>query len=120
MIGKKQWAVGDGYMNRTANGAFESHEAICVLNVSGEKAEIQITVLFEDREPIAGFKEYCENNRAKHIRLDRISNENGEKIPYGIPYALLIESNTDIVVQHSRLDVSQAEMALMSTIAYSN
>lgn len=117
MIGKKIWAVGDGYMNHTANGNFESHEAICVLNTSGETAHIEIKVYFEDRDPLTGFTETCENDRTKHIRLDRIVNADGEKIPYDTPYALLIESDTPIIAQHSRLDVSQAEMALMSTIA---
>lgn len=35
-----------------------------------------------------------------------------------VPYAILAESNTEIVVQYSRLDTSEVEMALMTTIAY--
>jgi len=35
-----------------------------------------------------------------------------------VPYAMMVESDTEIVVQYSRMDTSQAEMALMSTIAY--
>ena len=56
--------------------------------------------------------------RTCHIRLDRLRSEDGREIPRGIPYALLVESNTPIVVQYSRLDTSQAELALMTTMAY--
>lgn len=118
MIGKKIWAIGDGFMNATANGGFESHEAICVLNVSGQNAHINITIYFEDEEPLRGFMAVCENDRTNHIRLDWVKNGEGKVVPHGKPYAMLIESDTPIVCQHSRMDVSQPEMTLMTTIAY--
>ena len=118
MIGKTVWAIGDGYMNSTANGKFESHEALCVLNVSGVTAHIKITIYFADREPITGFTAECGNNRTNHIRLDWIKNPIGETVPHDTPYAALLESDTPIVVQHSRMDVSQPEMTLMTKIAY--
>lgn len=118
MIGKTVWAVGDGFMNSTKNGNFESHEALCVLNVSGKTAHMKITVFFTDREPLCGFVARCDNNRTNHIRMDWIENNNGEKIPHDVPYAMLLESDQPIVVQHSRMDVSQPEMTLMTTIAY--
>ena len=117
-VGKKQWLVPDGYMNDTKNGDFVSHEAVCVLNLSGENAKINITVYFEDKEPISGFTAECPTNRTNHIRLDKIENREGMKIPHGVSYALLIESNVPIVCQHSRMDVSQSEMTLMTTMAY--
>ena len=118
MIGKNVWAIGDGFMNSTKNGEFESHEALCVLNVSGVTAHIKITIFFTDREPLKGFMAECENNRTNHIRLDWIKNNEGKAIPHDVPYAALLESDTPIIVQHSRMDVSQPEMALMTTIAY--
>jgi len=117
-FGKKQWMIADGYMSDTQNGDFVSHEAICVLNLNKETAEIKITVYFEDREPLKGFVAECESERTNHIRLDKIKNYEGVAIPKEVPYALLVESNVSIVCQHSRMDVSQAEMTLMTTIAY--
>ena len=46
-----------------------------------------------------------------------IKNINGDSIPYDIPYAILVESDVAVVVQHSRMDVSQSEMTLMTTMA---
>ena len=105
-------------MSDTKNGDFVSHEAVCVLNLSDETAKINITVYFEDREPLKGFFAECQSERTNHIRLDKIENNDGVKIPLEVPYALLIESNVSVVCQHSRMDVTQSEMTLMTTMAY--
>lgn len=117
-IGKKIWAIGDGFMSSTECGGYNSHEAVCVLNVTEKCAKIDITIYFEDREPLLGFKAKCEAKRTNHIRLDKIKNEVGDSIPKDVPYAILVKSDVEIIVQHSRMDVSQAEMALMTTMAY--
>ncbi|HET6756263.1 MAG TPA: sensory rhodopsin transducer [Burkholderiales bacterium] len=39
-------------------------------------------------------------------------------IPRDTDFASVIESNVPIVVQHTRLDSRQSELALMSTLAY--
>ncbi len=117
-LGKKVWAIGDGFMNATSNGNFDSHEAICVLNVSDTPANIELTIYFEDKEPLHPFHAVCEARRANHIRLDFLKNEYGEVVPHGVAYAVLVTSDVPIVAQHSRLDVTQPEMTLMTTIAY--
>ena len=117
-FGKKEWLIADGYMSDTKNGDFVSHEAVCVLNLSDKTANINITVYFEDRDPIGGFVAECASKRTNHIRLDKIKNKDGISIPHGVPYALFVESDVPVVCQHSRMDVSQAEMTLMTTIAY--
>lgn len=118
MYGKNVWMIADGYMSDTVKGEFVSHEAICVLNVSGKDANINITLYFENDEPMKNIKAVCKNERTNHIRLDKIVTEDGNKIPRNTPYAVLVESDQPIVVQSSRLDVSQPEYALMTTIAY--
>ncbi len=118
MLGKKEWVIPDGYMSEVSNGSQPSHEAVCVLNLGDTDAQIKLTIFFEDKEPLTGFTAECKAKRTNHIRLDKITNDNNEAIPHGIPYAIYVESTDPIVVQHSRLDTTQAEMALMTTIAY--
>ena len=149
MYGKNVWLIADGFMSNTKTDKNVSHEAVCVLNLSGEKANVKILyvqggsdnidpskygsselllpksqsigfdgVYFEDEEPLAGFSAVCENDRTNHIRLDKIVNDKGQKIPKEKPYALLIESDRPVVCQHTRLDVTAPDMALMTTIAY--
>ena len=117
-IGKKVWLIPDGYMSDSVKGEFVSHEAVCVLNLSGDTAHINITLYFEDENPLGGLHAECANERTNHIRLDKMVNDEGKRIPRNEPYAILVESDRPIVVQCSRLDVSQAEYALMTTIAY--
>jgi hypothetical protein len=118
-FGSKVWFIPDGYYSSISNGKlFKSHEAICVLNTGKKDANISITLYFEDRDCMTGFKAVCKAERTNHIRMDKIVSEKGESVPMDVPYAMMVESDTEIVVQYSRMDTSQAEMALMSTIAY--
>ncbi len=116
--GKKVWMIPDGFLHSVSLNDQVSHEAVCVLNTSEKDAMISLTLYFEDREPMTGFKAVCGAGRTHHIRLDRIVSEKGEKIPRDTPYALLVESTEPVVAQYSRLDTSAVEMALMTTIAY--
>lgn len=116
--GKKVWLIPDNYLNSVSLNDWVSHEAVCVINSSDTDAVIDLTLLFEDNEPMKGFKAECKSMHTNHIRLDKIISEDGKKIPRDTPYAMIIESNTPIVVQYSRLDTSHKEMALMTTIAY--
>ena len=45
------WLIPDGYIPEGGTGRQPSHEAICVLNPSGEEAHLSITFYFEDRDP---------------------------------------------------------------------
>ncbi len=116
--GATVWFIPDGYYPEFSSGKFSSHEAICVLNPGKQDAEILITLYFEDRDKMEGFKAICKAERTNHIRMDQIRNSEGAGVPVGVAYAMMVESNTEIIVQYSRMDTTQAEMALMTTMAY--
>ncbi len=115
--GKKEWLVSDCYYDSKWNKQV-SHEAICVLNTSEEDAKIQITLFFQDREPMVGFEADCPSMRTHHIRMDKLLNREGNPVPKDTPYAVLVESSVAVVCQYTRLDTAQSEMALMTTIAF--
>jgi hypothetical protein len=54
--------------------------------------------------------------RTKHVRFNE--REDPEPIPRDTDDASVIESDMPIVVQHTRLASRQAELALVSTVAY--
>lgn len=116
--GKKTWLIPDTFLNSKSRNSSISHEAICVINTSDVDAEIALTLYFEDRDKITDFSSFCGAGRTHHIRMDKLRSKNGDMIPRDTPYAILVESNVEIVVQYSRLDSSEVEMALMTTIAY--
>lgn len=120
-VGHKRWAIGEGYIPESSHGPepeMTSHESICVLNVSGEEAHLQIWVFYADHEPAGPYEISVEARRTKHIRFNDLTNP--QPIPRGTDYASLIESDVPIVVQHTRLDSRQEANALVSTIAYAD
>ena len=113
------WYVPDCfYPSISSPGHYVSHEAICVLNTGGQDAHLSLTLYFEDREAMRNFKVICASERTNHIRLDKIKDEDGKAIPQDVSYAIMVESDRRVIVQYSRLDTTQAEMGLMTTMAY--
>ncbi len=118
MYGKTSWVIPDGYTASTKSDTFNSHESVCVLNLTDEVAQIKFTAYFEDREPLTGLTATCDARRAKHIRMDSLKNADGAAIPFDVPYAILVESSVPVICQYSRMDVTQPNMTLMTTIPY--
>lgn len=119
-LGKKSWAIAEGYIPPGSTGPFpemESHETVCILNCSKITANVEIMIYFSDRNPLGPFIEKILPERTKHIRFNNL--EHPGKIPKGVDFASTITSDVPIIVQHTRLDSRQAENALLSTIAYS-
>ena len=117
--GKCEWFIPDAYYPAMDNGEhYVSHEAVCVLNTGDENAVINFTLYFEDRPPVTGFSATCPAARTHHIRMDQIQSEDGSSIPRGVSYAILAKSNVPVIIQYSRCDTTQPQMALMSLIAY--
>ena len=109
------WLIPDGFIPEKSSGEQESHEAICVLNTSAEKARLSISIYFEDREPIKGAEVIVPPERTRHIRTDQLG---GTEIPRGVPYAVRVESSVPMVVQCTRMDTTQAALSLMTAMAH--
>ena len=120
-IGRKRWAIPEGYIPGSSTGtgrAFVSHEAACILNAGDLEAHVQITVFFSDREPAGPYCFTVSPRRTLHLRFNDLHDP--QPIPRDTDYASVIESDVPVVVQHTRLDSRQAELALLTTIAYSS
>ncbi|MDQ3099911.1 MAG: sensory rhodopsin transducer [Bacteroidota bacterium] len=117
--GKKVWVIAEGYIPGKSTGKepeFTSHETACILNTTDRKADISITIFFEDKDPIGPYTFTLDAQRTVHLRFNDLKDP--EPIPRDTNYASVIESDVPVIVQHTRLDSRQAENALMSTIAY--
>lgn len=119
-IGKKIWAIAEGYLPAWSNGPdpqFTSHETACLLNVSDQDAHVEVMIYFTERDPAGPYKVIVPAKRTIHLRFNNL--EEPEPIPLDTDFASLIKSDVPIIVQHTRLDSRQSENALLSTIAYS-
>ncbi|MDT0690480.1 sensory rhodopsin transducer [Salegentibacter sp. F188] len=119
-FGKKTWVIAEGYIPSYGTGPepeFTSHETACILNTSNQKAQVEITLFFTDKDPVGPYKVEVGAQRTKHLRFNDL--QDPEPVPKDTDYACVIESDIPVVVQHTRLDSRQAENALLTTIAYS-
>jgi hypothetical protein len=93
-----------------------SHETVCILNAADKDAHVEITVYFADREPAGPFKFTVGGCRTRHLRFNDFKEP--QPIPVNTDFSSVITSDVPIVVQHTRLDSRQAELALLSTTAF--
>lgn len=118
-IGKKVWAIAEGYIPGWSNGPAPeliSHEAACILNTSDEDAHVEITIYFADKDPVGPYKVTVPAQRTSHLRFNNLNDP--APIPLGTNYSSVLVSDVPIVVQHTRLDSRQEANALITTIAY--
>lgn len=118
-IGSRRWAIADGYIPSSSasdDPALVSHESACILNAGDSPAKVEITLFFSDREPAGPYRLAVAPRRTLHLRFNDL--DEPERVPRDTPYASVIESDTPIVVQQTRLDSREPAHALLSTIAY--
>jgi hypothetical protein len=116
--GEHVWLIPDGFVPAESSGEIESHEAISFLNTSEREARVSISFYFSDREPIKDVRVTVPAERTRHVRTGDREALGGNAVPRGVPYAIRIESDVPISVQHSRLDSRQEALGLMSTMAF--
>lgn len=119
-MGKKRWAIAEGHIPGWSNGPepeMASHDAILFLNTTDQDAHVEIFVFYADREPAGPYQLTVSARRTRHLRVNELKDP--EPVPAATNYATLIESDTPVVVQYTRLDSRQSENALISTMAWS-
>jgi hypothetical protein len=96
-IGRTRWAIPEGYIpsaSCSADRTLLSHETACILNAGDRDAQVAITIFFANREPVGPYRVTVGARRTLHLRFNDL-------------------------VQHTRLDSRRAEIALLSTMAFS-
>jgi hypothetical protein len=135
-LGKKHWAIAEGYIpeystiagrrSEAAPGDTEeqgssreltSHETACLLNTTDREAHVAITIYYSDRDPTGPYLVTVAPRRTLHLRFNDLSDP--APIPRGTDFSSVIASDVPIVVQHTRLDSRTQDISLMTTSAYS-
>jgi hypothetical protein len=118
--GHRRWYVPDCYLpaDDPAKGDLVSHESCCILNAGEEDARCRLTLYFEDRDPVRDIGVTVRAERCWHVRFDRLEAIAGAAIPRDVPYGLAVESDHNVIVQHSRLDNRGGGIAYMTVMGY--
>lgn len=115
--GMKNWIFSDGDLPPEGESEPFGHEALMITNLNEVTAELEIDILFEDREPEKGIKIAVAGERVKCIRLDQPIGSWCFQIPKG-QYSLVLHSNVPVVAVFGRLDVRQPNLAYYSVQGY--
>ena len=117
-IGRRRWAIPEGYIPSESSYSDRALvETACILNAADRDAHVVITIFFADRDPVGPYRVTIAARRTLHLRFNDL--DNPQPIPRDADYASVFESDVPIIVQHTRLDSRRAEVALLSTVAYS-
>lgn len=118
-IGHTRWAIAEGYIPSQSTGAGRallSHETACLLNTGDADAHVEVMIYFKDREPVGPYRVTVAARRTLHLRFNDLKDP--APVPLDTDYSSVFTSDVPIVVQHTRLDSRQAELALLSTMAF--
>ena len=111
-IGVKRWLFAAGHIPLLSKGAepmFTSHDKIAVLNTTERDASIKLTIYYQHTSPVTDYELIVKAHRVRKIRLNDIIDP--LPIPLDEPYGFLLESDTPVVVQFSRMMTARAEAA---------
>ena len=93
-ISSKHWAIVQGWIPATGD------ETVSLLNVSGQKAHVEITIYYSHRDPAGPYCITVPEGGTEHVHLNRLTDP--EPIPRKTNYESTIESDVPIVVQHPK------------------
>jgi hypothetical protein len=118
-IGSKVWAIPGGHMPWLSSGEEPrdtSCDVLCVLNAGHLDVHLQMTVYYEDRDPVGPYPLKVAAQRVRHVRFNDLIDP--QALPLDTPYAVLIVADHPVVVQFTRRDTSQAANAIATTLAF--
>jgi hypothetical protein len=118
-IGAKVWAIAGGHMPLRSSGEEPRHtsrDELCVLNACSADASLQLTIYYEDREPVGPYPLKVGAQRVRHVRFNDLIDP--QALPLDTPYAVLVIADHPVVVQFTRHDSSQAANAIATTLAF--
>jgi hypothetical protein len=116
-LGKKTWVFADGDLPPHGDTEPFGHEALMVVNNSNQKAELNLELLFEDKEPKKEIHLTVPAKRVHCFRMDQPLGVEQYTIPFG-QYAVILTSSVEVVCLYGRLD-RRPDMAYYPIAGYS-
>ena len=102
-FGKTKWVFPDAELPPVGVNEIPGHESVIITNVCDQNAQIRVTLIYADKEPVSFMTEVA----AKRVRCLR-SNRAEDFGPYtaveGEQYAIMLESDVPVVAQYGRAE----------------
>jgi hypothetical protein len=107
IIGAKTWVLAGGHIPLESRGrepARTSRDELAFLNTSSQKAAVEMTVFYADRDPIGPYRLEIGGRRQRTVRINDLVDP--LPVPLDVDYALIVSSSIPIIVQALRIDTS--------------
>jgi hypothetical protein len=118
-IGAKVWAFPGGHVPLRSSGEEPrqtSRDELCVLNAGHVDVSLQLTIYYEDRDPVGPYPLKVPAQRVRHVRFNDLIDPHA--MPLDTPYAALVVADHPVVVQFTRHDTSQNANSIATTLAF--
>jgi hypothetical protein len=118
-IGRRMWAFSGGHIPLISTGeepGDTSRDELCVLNTHTAQAHLELTVYYEDRDPVGPYALRVPARRVRHVRFNDLIDP--QAMPLDTPYAAVISSDVPVVVQFTRRDTSLEANSIATTLAF--
>ncbi|KGM08962.1 sensory rhodopsin transducer [Cellulomonas bogoriensis] len=111
-LGHRTWVFSGGNIPPRSTGPepeMTSRDELCLANTGPVTTEVQVTVLFEDRDPVGPHRLSVPGQRVRHVRVNDLIDP--YPVPLGVPYGLVVRSEEPVVAQLTRLDTRDGQLA---------
>ena len=101
--GKKVWIFPDAELPPVGENEIPGHESVIITNVSDKKADIKITLIYTDKDPVS-FNVQVDAMRVRCLRSNNEKDFCGFTADFEEQYAIMLESDVPIVAQYGRAE----------------
>lgn len=119
MFGKKHWFFPDAELPLMGdNPDLFGHESVIILNPNEADAQVRIVLHWTDRAPSEPLTVEVRAGCTRCVRITEKDGILGLPVPTGTQYAIAVHSDTPVVAQYGRLDMTTGNMAFYTTPGY--
>ncbi len=101
--GKKTWIFPDAELPPVGVNLIPGHESIIITNANEQDANIKITLLYADKEPVS-FDTCVQARRVRCLRTNEEKDFGAFTAKFEEQYAIMLESDVDVVAQYGRAE----------------
>ena len=101
--GKKVWIFPDAELPPVGGNEIPGHESIIVTNVTDAVAQIKITLIYMDKEPVS-FETQVAARRVRCLRTNEEKDFGPYTAKFEEQYAIMLESDVPVVAQYGRAE----------------
>lgn len=101
--GKKVWIFPDAELPPVGENPIPGHESVIITNVSDQAANITITLIYTDKDPVS-FTTQVDAMRVRCLRTNQERDFGKYTAKFEEQYGIMLESDVPVVAQYGRAE----------------